>query len=378
VAAADGSPTLRDRWRSLRTRLLGDPDFQRRAIDFPLTRPFARLGTRRSFDLVAGFVYSQTLAAVAELGWLERLKSEPQPLETLAEEAELEPEAARRLLKAAAAIGLSEQRDDGRWGLGAEGAALAGNPGALAMIRHHGHLYRDLADPLALLRGQVKETELAAYWRYGREAKGGRIAREQAEAYSALMGASQMLLVDDVLSAYPMDGHRKLLDVGGGDGHFLEAVARRHPDLDLTLFDLPAVAAIARDRLAASGLGQRVAVAEGDFAADLLPDGHDLITLIRILHDHEDEKALALLEACRTALAPGGALLIAEPMSGTPGGARIADAYFGFYLLAMGSGRARTPDEIAALLETAGFRIVTPISTRNPLMVRAIVARERA
>ncbi|MCR9221200.1 MAG: methyltransferase domain-containing protein [Alphaproteobacteria bacterium] len=370
--------SLRDRWRSLRTRLLSDPEFQRRATAFPLTRPLAWLGARRSFDLVAGFVYSQTLHALLALGLLERLQRDPMSLEEIAEAAALEPAAALRLMKAADAVDLTERRDDGRWGLGADGAALAGNPGARAMIRHHHALYRDLADPIALLRGEVKETELGKFWRYAREADGGRLKTEDVEDYSRLMAESQSLVANDILAAYPMERHSRILDVGGGDGTFLSAVAGRYPQADLTLFDLPAVSEVARRRLADRGLADRVSVVGGDFAQDALPAGRDLITLVRILHDHEDDKVLTLLSACREALAEGGALLIAEPMSGTRGGARIADAYFGFYLLAMGTGRARTPQEYAGMLESVGFRIITPLSTRNPLMTRVLVARVRA
>lgn len=370
--------SLRDRWRSLRTRLLSDPEFQRRATAFPLTRPLAWLGARRSFDLVAGFVYSQTLHALLALGLLERLQRDPMRLEEIAEAAALEPAAALRLMKAADAVDLTERRDDGRWGLGADGAALAGNPGARAMIRHHHALYRDLADPIALLRGEVKETELGKFWRYAREADGGRLKTEDVEDYSRLMAESQSLVAHDILAAYPMERHSRILDVGGGDGTFLSAVAGRYPQADLTLFDLPAVSEVARRRLADRGLADRVSVVGGDFAQDALPAGRDLITLVRILHDHEDDKVLTLLSACREALADGGALLIAEPMSGTRGGARIADAYFGFYLLAMGTGRARTPQEYAGMLESVGFRIITPLSTRNPLMTRVLVARVRA
>ncbi|MEQ8602956.1 MAG: methyltransferase [Marivibrio sp.] len=370
--------SLRDRWRDWRNRKLADPDFQHRAIANPLLRPFARMGVRRSFDLVAGFVYSQTLAAFVALDLLDRLKEAPQSEAALSDATDLDPAALNRLMKAAAAVGLAERFDDGRWGLGADGAALAGSPGARAMIRHHDALYRDLTNPVALLRGEAGETELARFWRYAGEADGRAVKPEEAEGYSRLMAESQSLLAEEILAAYPMDGTRRILDVGGGGGAFLTAVAARHPQAQLTLFDLPGVAEYARAEIARRGLAKRISVAAGDFMHDPLPAGCDLITLVRILHDHDDDKALALLKACRVALADVGALLIAEPMSGRADAARVADAYFGFYLLAMGSGRARTPDEISALLDAADFRIVTPLTTRNPLMVQAIAARPRA
>ena len=97
-------------------------------------------------------------------------------------------------------------------------------------------------------------------------------------------------------------------------------------------------------------------------------------SLVRVLHDHDDAPALALLRAIHAALPPAGTLIIAEPMAGTPGAEPAGDAYFGMYLLAMGSGRPRTAGEIAALLHQAGFARSRALRTAMPLTVRLIVA----
>jgi demethylspheroidene O-methyltransferase len=117
-----------------------------------------------------------------------------------------------------------------------------------------------------------------------------------------------------------------------------------------------------------------VTLHSGDFLKDRLPPGADLITLVRILHDQDEAGALRLLKAARRALAPGGVLLIAEPMSQDGGGGRVADVYFAFYLLAMGRGRAREPQELQALLNAAGFSRSRRLRTRNPSLLGVIVA----
>jgi len=94
-----------------------------------------------------------------------------------------------------------------------------------------------------------------------------------------------------------------------------------------------------------------------------------------VLHDHDDDDAVAILRAIRRALAPGGTLLVAEPMSGTPGCEPIGDAYFGFYLLAMGQGRPRTHDEVAGLLARAGFREIEARRTRRPMLAQLVKCR---
>ena len=95
---------------------------------------------------------------------------------------------------------------------------------------------------------------------------------------------------------------------------------------------------------------------------------------MRILHDHDDTKVLHLLRTIRAILPEGGALLIAEPFAGTPGAQPVGAAYFGLYLQAMGSGRARRADEIKDLLAQAGFRRLRQIATGQPMLTGLMTA----
>ncbi len=192
------------------------------------------------------------------------------------------------------------------------------------------------------------------------------------------MAASQAMVAREVVAGFPFRRYRRLLDVGGGDGSFLEAVAAAAPDLDLRLFDLPAVAAEAAARFAKAGLATRATAIGGDFRHDALPAGADLVSLVRVLHDHDDDDVTRLLSAVWHALVPGGTILVAEPMAETAGAERVGGAYFGFYLLAMGQGRARSPAELGDLLRRAGFVDVERRRTSLPLVVSLLVARRPA
>jgi demethylspheroidene O-methyltransferase len=369
-----GPYSWRERWLGWRNRLLASPDFQRWAAIFPLTRPIAQRNARALFDLVAGFVYSQILAACVRLNLFEILAEGPLTPALLAPRIGLAEPATVRLLKAAAALKLTESLPGGRFGLGPLGAALRGNPSLGAMIAHHDMLYADLTDPVALLRGEIAAPQLAAYWAYaGRDAPAAATSK-QVQGYSALMAESQALVAGQVLDAYPMAGHRCLLDIGGGEGVFLAAAAARNRDLSLMLFDLPAVAQRAALRFQASGLGARATICGGDFFRDALPKGADIASLVRVLHDHDDAFAAMILSKAFAALPKNGVLLVAEPMSGTSGSEPVGDAYFGMYLAAMGSGRPRTAGEIASLLHCAGFRSTRLVPTRTPMVVRVMVA----
>lgn len=368
--------TLLAQWQAWRDRLLASASFRRQALAFAPTRWVARRRARALFDLMAGFVYTQTLLACVRLRLFERLAESPWTAAALAEQLGLPVEATRRLLDAASALTLLEHRHGGRYGLGPLGAAMVDNAGLAAMVEHHAGLYADLHDPVALLRGPRREGALAAYWPYATAGSPGELPGREVAGYSALMSASQPLVADEILDAYPVRRHRCLLDLGGGEGRFLATAARRAPDLRLMLFDLPAVADRAQLNLAAQGLSARASVHGGDFLTQPLPTGADLITLVRVVHDHSDEGALTLLRAAHAALPPGGVLLLAEPMSGTPGAEAMGDAYFGLYLLAMGRGRPRTADELTAMLHQAGFANVRRRATRLPLQTSLLVARK--
>ena len=365
MAAATGKPmNWRDRLRAAHDGLLASPGFRRWAAAFPLTRPVARRRAAALFDLSAGFVYSQILLACVQLDLFAVLTEGPQALPTLARRLGLPESGALRLLEAAAALDLVARRGK-RFGLGALGAALVANPAVTGMIAHHPMLYRDLENPVALLRGKRPDTELARYWPYGDPDL-------DTAPYSALMSASQALIAEEVLDAVRLSRHRCLLDVGGGEGGFIAAALRRTPGLRAILFDLPSVAARARQRFAVESL-PAVAVG-GDFLADPLPSGADVASLVRVLHDHDDDVALAILRAVRRALPVGGTLLLAEPMAQTSGAASVG-AYFGFYLLAMGRGRPRSGHEIEAMLRQAGFERLRRRATSTPMLTSVITAR---
>lgn len=338
------------------------------------------------FDVVAGFVYSQVVLACLRLGLLERLRAGAVGEVELQSEIDLPPAALRTLLRAAAALEVLELRDPGvainreevdptrRWGLGLRGAALLGNPGVLAMIEHHAVLYADLVDPLAMLAAPRGSTALARYWPYAAAEAPDAVARESTRAYTRLMSASQQLVAGEILDAYDVAGHRCVLDVGGGDGTFLRALAARAPQTNLMLFDLPGVAAEAEAAFATAGLAARTRIVPGDFSRDALPAGADLITFVRVLHDHDDPRVERMLRAAYEALPPGGRLVVAEPLAGTAGAARMGDAYFGVYLWAMGSGRPRTAEELTAMLREAGFSRIRRRPTRIPLQTSVLVA----
>ncbi len=354
-------------------RLAGARRFHAVAARLPFVRRFVRAEGAAIFDLVQGFVRAQVLQALVDLSILQRLQAGPQSVASLAQGAGLETARMDILAKAGAGIGLLKRRRDGRYQLSLRGASMLAVPGLVGMIQHHGAFYQDMADPVALLRGEGP-TQLSQIWPY---VFGAGAATDPARAarYSALMADSQGLVAQEVLSHVSLASSASLMDVGGGTGAFVAHVAARYPKLRLHLFDLPAVLAGAADRL--GHLAARVTLHAGSFRDDSLPKGADTISLIRVLYDHSDATVATLLRAVHDALPPGGRLIVAEPMSGGDSPDPITDVYFALYTLAMQTGRTRSSAEIAQMLASAGFVDIQKIPCFRSYIAGIVVARRK-
>ncbi|MEC8468036.1 MAG: methyltransferase, partial [Pseudomonadota bacterium] len=312
-----------------RNRMLRSKTFQKWAARLPIAQSIARTRATDLHHILAGFVYSQTLSAAYKLGILECLKDRIATLDEIARACELEPEAALTLIKAATAIDLLQEVDARTWTLGELGASIHGNPGVQSMLRHHDLLYRDMADPAHLLRAR-EGAALRGYWPY---VDGDHNDPVAAARYSELMADSQHLIANHILDAIKLKPGQRLLDIGGGTGTFARLASERFPEASTAVFDLPQVIAAISPRHRGA-----MEVVSGDMFEDPIPKTFDTISLVRILHDHDDAPVDRLLNRCFDALPNGGELIIAEPMAGTRNAEPIGHTYFGFYLWAMGSG----------------------------------------
>lgn len=352
-------------------RLIASPTFQRRMACIPLIRGLVRRDGEEIFDLVAGFCHSQMLHALVKFEVLDHLLKGPRTAAELALFCQAPEPRVRIMMDAAVALGLVRKKKE-RYRIARKGAAIVGVPGLKGMIAHHDVLYRDLADPVAFLRGET-EPELAQFWPYVFGADGASDP-ETAATYSKLMTDSQSLVADETLLMISLSGLEHLMDIGGGTGAFLAAAAKVNPTMALTLFDLPAVVPAAKDLAAELGTTDRLTIVPGSFRDDPLPHGADMISLVRVLYDHADETVAALLSKVIDTLPAGGRILISEPMAGGDTPQRAGDAYFAFYCLAMNTGKARSADEIASLLSQAGFEAIQMPRSRRPFVTSVVTA----
>jgi cyclopropane fatty-acyl-phospholipid synthase-like methyltransferase len=177
-------------------------------------------------------------------------------------------------------------------------------------------------------------------------------------------GAIQTVLMSNAIA-----GSNKLLDVGGGDGSIAIALANTYPNLKATIFNLPASAALARDNVAVSGLGDRVFVQEGNFLTDELvckTDGianeevclYDCIMFSRVLTDWDQSVCTLCFEKARRALAPGGKLVINEAFLEGNEDMFISWEFRYIFYDSFGRGLFKSIETYRTLLANAGFDIV--------------------
>ncbi|MEM7764007.1 MAG: methyltransferase, partial [Pseudomonadota bacterium] len=233
---------MRHRIADVRNRWLARPSVRSFLGTIWPFRLIARRQARRLFDISAGFVYSRVLMTCLELDWFAQLRHGPVALAELADKADLNVDAAERLMLAACALDLMEPRGHGQFALGPLGAALIGDEGIAAMATHHRMFYTDMADTLALLRDR-SNTQLARYWAYATSDSPASLSPTDVSDYTELMAASQPMIAEQVLATFKFGGFSHLVDVGGGKGAFASAVGARYPSLRLSVLDLPAVVA---------------------------------------------------------------------------------------------------------------------------------------
>jgi ubiquinone/menaquinone biosynthesis C-methylase UbiE len=315
-------------------------------------------------QMLSGYWLSQAVYVAAKLGIADLLEHGPQRSEDLARATGTNSSALYRLLRALASVGVFYQEGDS-FGQSPMSAFLrSGVPGSLraaALVAIDGEFYRAWGDLLHSVKtGQsafehVFGTGLFDYMDLHPAA---------ATAFHDALGSNAAQMGESTAIAYDFSGVRKVVDVGGGHGALLIAVLKAQPEIKGVLFDRASTLASAREDIESSGVSPRCELAAGDFFK-AVPAGADAYILSFILHDWDDDRALAILQNCRRAMAKQGNLLVVEmvvPPGGEPSFGKLLDLHM---LAVTSGGRERTEAEFRNLLARAGFRLTRVIPTAS-------------
>jgi predicted O-methyltransferase YrrM len=219
--------------------------------------------------------------------------------------------------------------------------------------------------PASLLPTVLHAADLWHRWSKLTEIVGGTQASRRSpaavqRAFIGAMNASAAAQADRIVSLVDPGPARKLLDVGGASGTYTLAFLRAVPQMRATLFDHPAVVEMARERLGAAGVLDRVTLVPGDFYLDPLPPGHDLAFVSAIIHQNSPEQNVALFRKVFAALDPGGRIVVRDYVLSPDRISPRSGAIFAVNMLASGAGgNCYTYAEIKSALDQAGFTQVS-------------------
>jgi Methylase involved in ubiquinone/menaquinone biosynthesis len=130
---------------------------------------------------------------------------------------------------------------------------------------------------------------------------------ERARRFTRMLLEIHQGLADQVAAALGLSGVRRLMDLGGGSGVVAMALARRWPDLSVTVVDIANVCAAGREIVAEAGLGDRIDFHAADFTQDPLPGGFDAVLECDVAAYSEP-----LFCRVRDALEPGGRFVVVD------------------------------------------------------------------
>jgi SAM-dependent methyltransferase len=319
-------------------------------------------------QLSTGYIASTVLYVAVRLRIPDRIESGTRGAAELARATGVNEDALYRVLRTLASFGIFEETAPREFSNNLASSMLRSNvPGsfydmALWMTDpFHFQVYADAMHSVQTGKPAVEKTFGMPVFEYFPRHP------EESEIFNNAMTAFSAVVIPAVLDVYDFSGIGTLVDIAGGHGRVLTSILQKYPAMRGVLFDLEHVLAGARPRIKELGLADRCQTVAGDFFK-AVPEGGDAYIMKHIIHDWDDERALAILTNIRKAMKPGGRVILLETIV-LPGNQADFGKILDLEMLLMPGGRERTEEEFRALFARAGFPEMRVIRTESPLSV---------
>jgi len=299
-------------------------------------------------DMMAGFMPSCVLGAAVELDIFTAIGDESPSADQLADRLSMDLRATTIMLDAVVALGLLD-KSDGRYSVPDDLRPMLteGNPETiLPMLRHRMNMVRTWSQLAWVTKAGVPAPRQSSI----------RGAAADRAAFVAAMHTVSQHIADELVAKIQPGPLEHLLDVGGASGTWTLAFLRAVPGARAIIFDLPDAISQAQDRIAETGLADRITLAPGDFYQDDLPAGADFAWVSAIIHQHSRAHSRELFVKVYSALVPGGRIAIRDVVMDPSRISPVVGALFAVNMLvATETGGTFTFEEIAEDLRVAGF-----------------------
>jgi C-methyltransferase len=309
------------------------------------------------WDLATAAVVSRCLHVVAENGVADALEPAGGTVEQLADRLRLDADALGRVLRALAAYGVFEVDLPEVRHTEASRMLRTDHPMSMVAFAHMMGLPMSW-EALTRLPDTVRTGEAGVFalhpdglFPYLHDHP------EQATVFDRAMTAKSHADIPLILDAFDFSAHDTVADIGGGRGHFLQALVERHPGVEGMLVELPEVI----DRVRSEPSAGRLQLVTADFFTDTLPAA-DVYVLMEIIHDWDDTDAVRILTNIRRSAPAHAIVLVIETVLDAE---RVRDPArtLDVVMLALTGGRERTPSQYASLFERAGFEFRRVVPT---------------
>lgn len=188
-----------------------------------------------------------------------------------------------------------------------------------------------------------------------------------AQIFNDAMSSGSANVGAAIVDSHDFSGYRKIVDVGGGHGALLALILDRNVTASGVLFDTPEVIASTKgaiDDYIAQGRAEKVT---GSFF-EAVPQGGDAYVLKYIVHDWDDDRAVAILKNCRQAMSENGRVLLVEIVI-PPGNVPSPGKFLDLTMLLFFHSRERTEAEYRDLLRQAGLELINVTPTASPFSI---------
>lgn len=315
------------------------------------------------FEIFRGSYATELLAAgIAHFKVFERLKDGPQSLEALRTQCELAERPAIVLFTALRAMGLLSTNAKGELQLTAQSREHLVPGGAFDVSGYVGLAaenpgVKEMVERLRTNKpaGAKDEKKGAAFiYREGIESA---MEKEASARHLTMALAGRAKNCAPALAhGVALNGAKILLDIGGGTGIYSIACLQKNPSLKAIVWDRPEVLKVAAEMAHDYGVSERLECRPGDFFADPVPGGCDVMLLSNILHDWDVPQCRELLKKCVAALPAGGRVLIHDVFLNDDLSGPLAQSLYSAALFTLTEGRAYSAAEYRSWLSETGLK----------------------